>query len=64
VKAILTIHPLSFLSQCRRGYFHEIQAYAMWDVTNCDMVCDILLETMLIITPKPGYGMVMTPTTY
>ena len=40
---MFTIHPISFLSQCMRGHFHEIRACAMRDVANCDMVCEILL---------------------
>src|SRR6202161_1764523 len=40
---MFTIHPFSFLPQCMRGHFCEIRACAMRDVSNCDMVCDILL---------------------
>ena len=40
---MFAIHPFIFLSQCMRGHFCEIQACAMRDVANCDIVYDILL---------------------
>ena len=40
---MFTIHPFFFLSQCMRGHFREIQACAIRDVANCDIICDILL---------------------
>ena len=39
---MFAIHPFPFLSQCMRGHFCEVWAYAMRDVGNCDTVCDIL----------------------
>ena len=56
-------HPFPFLSQCMRGHFLKIRVYAMQDVTNCDMVCDILLGDNVDYHSKPGYGKTMTPTT-
>ena len=44
---MFAIHPFPFLSQCMRGHFCEIWAYAMRDVVNCDMIYDIFLGDKL-----------------
>ena len=60
---MFAIHPFPFLSQCLREHFGEVWTHAMGDVANVTWYVISYLEIMLIITPKPGYGMAVTPTT-
>lgn len=60
---LFAIHLFSFLSQSHERQIDEVQACALWNATNCDIVGVSLLKTMLMITPNPIYGMGVTPTT-
>ena len=41
---LFAIHSFPSLSQTLKWYFCEVRASAMWDVANCDMVCDVHLR--------------------
>ena len=60
---MFTSYSFIFLSQSMRGHICEAQACAMWDVVNCDTICDIIFVDDVDYHPKLEYEMTMIPMT-
>ena len=41
---MFVVHSFPYIFQCMKRHSREVQARAMWYVSNCDTVCDVLLQ--------------------